>query len=98
MQSELILKEVESILEKNKTNTLPANEYKEKLINEHKDFYEAYPGIFDMSMNGTMDIDRLKFMLSMTDKINNKEISEHDASVEVGQMLVDDFVKPSLTK
>ena len=98
MKSELILKEVKSILEKNKTNTLPETEYKDKLIKEHKDLYEAYPGIFDMSLTNTMEIKRLKFMLSMWDKVDNSEMSEHDASVEVGQMLVDDFVKPSLTK
>lgn len=98
MKSEVILKEVESILEKNKSNTLGTEQYKQKLISEHKDLYDAYPGIFDMSMNSTMDLDRLKYMLSMADKIDNKEMTEHDASVEVGQMLVDDFVKPSLTK
>ena len=41
MKSDLILKEVESILEKNKSNTLPLNEYKEKLTREHKDLSEA---------------------------------------------------------
>jgi|SaaInlStandDraft_1057018.scaffolds.fasta_scaffold280210_1 hypothetical protein len=98
MKSDLILKEVESILEKNKSNTLPLTEYKEKLTKEHKDLSEAYPGIFDMSMNNTMDLERLKFMLSMWDKVDNSEMTEHDASVEVGQRLVDDFVKPSLNK
>ena len=38
----------------------------------------------------------------MTDFLNkqdkNKEITEHKASVEVGQILVDEIVKPQLDK
>ena len=34
----------------------------------------------------------------MAEKVKNKDIQEHDASVAVGQRLVDDIVKPQLKK
>ena len=37
-------------------------------------------------------------MVSMAAKVRNNEISEHDASVKVGQVLVDEIVKPQLEK
>ena len=41
-------------------------------------------------------IERLLYMLQMAERVENKEIAEHDASVAVGQRLVDDIVKPQL--
>ena len=41
---------------------------------------------------------RLEYMINMAEKVENKEMKEHDASVAVGQVLVDDIVKPSLEK
>ena len=98
MESNKIIEYVEKIMESNKNNKLPKEKYIENLKIEHKDLYETYPGIFQMCCDNTMDINRLKKMLNMSDKINNNTITEHDASVKVGQMLVDDFVKPSITK
>ena len=35
-------------------------------------------------------------MLGLAQKVKNDELSEHDASVQVGQILVDQIVKPQL--
>ena len=43
-----------------------------------------------------IDIDRLEFMFNMSQKVKDNKVSEHNASVEVGQRLVDDIVKPQL--
>ena len=51
-----------------------------------------------MCIDGSMDIERLTYMINMIKQAKSNSISEHDASVEVGQRLVDDFVKPSLNK
>ena len=37
-------------------------------------------------------------MLEMNTKVRNNEITEKDGSIQVGQVLVDDIVKPSLKK
>ena len=39
---------------------------------------------------------RLKYMIDMARRVQKKDIAEHDASVAVGQRLVDDIVKPQL--
>ena len=51
--------------------------------------------IFDDKFNYE-GLNRLKYMLVMADKVKNSNMSEHDASVAVGQRLVDEFVIPTL--
>ena len=45
---------------------------------------------------GGMDIERLTYMINMVKKVKSNEISDHDASVKVGERLVDEFVNPKL--
>ena len=75
------------------------NKYDEILKNDFKDLYDKYTSIFDLIRNNTIstiDIDRLEFMFSMSQKVKDNKVTEHNASVEVGQRLVDDIVKPQL--
>ena len=37
-------------------------------------------------------------MLNLANKVKNNVLSEHQASVQVGQILVDDIVKPQMDK
>jgi len=60
---------------------------------------KKYSAIFAIFKNNRMtpkDMDRMKFMLTKAAEVRNGGISEHDASVAVGQVLVDDIVKPQL--
>ena len=62
-------------------------------LNEH------YPAIFRVIFNPNFNINsmgRLKYMINMARRVHTKDIAEHDASVAVGQRLVDDIVKPQL--
>lgn len=75
------------------------NKYDEILKNDFKDLYGKYTSIFDLIRNNklsSLDIDRLEFMFSMSQKVKDNKVTEHNASVEVGQRLVDDIVKPQL--
>ena len=45
-----------------------------------------------------MDLTTLEYMVNMAQQVKNKNKTQHDASVEVGQKLVDDFVRPVLPK
>ena len=47
-------------------------------------------------MMGTLEISRLEFMLKMIQDIKKKKVTKHEASVVVGQELVDNIVKPEL--
>lgn len=73
--------------------------YDEILKNDFKDLYDKYTSIFDLIRNNklsSIDIDRLEFMFNMSQKVKDNKVTEHNASVEVGQRLVDDIVKPQL--
>lgn len=95
MDTSKILTTVDEITQKLKTNG-KTDTYIEQLKEEYNELYDTYPAIFKMTCDGTMDIKRLKFMLNMKNNIDNNKITEHDASVEVGQLLVDEIVKPQL--
>ena len=68
----------------------------EVLKEEFKDLNEKFPTIFSKVVDGTMEMGRLKFMLKMIRDIENQKISKHQASIVVGQELVDNIVKPQM--
>ena len=53
--------------------------------------------LFERVMQGDLNMQQLDYMLAMIDKVNGGE-DYHNASVEVGQKLVDVYVKPMLDK
>jgi hypothetical protein len=63
----------------------------------YKGFKKKYPILFDLACRSgqTMDIETLSFMLDMLDKVNNKETTQEDASVVVGQQVFNKFVDVS---
>lgn len=64
-------------------------------------FANKYRSLFVMILNKYTDdqfIVNLKRMLSIKDKVDNNNLSQEDASVQVGTMLVDKYVKPKLDK
>jgi hypothetical protein len=73
--------------------------YKNNLFNKYKNINDSYPAIFTMIFNPKFNLhsyNRLKYMINMALKIEKNDITEHDASVAVGQKLVDEIVKPQL--
>lgn len=75
--------------------------YDSTLKTQFPELYDRYTAIFDLLRNNKVTnetIDRLEYMFSMSKKVADNKVSEHDASVEVGQRLVDDIVKPQLDK
>lgn len=62
---------------------------------------DTYPSIINIVASRNFDMEgvkRLEYMILMAQKVERKEVKEHDASVAVGQVLVDDIVKPALEK
>lgn len=60
----------------------------------HKEFYENFGILAEKACQRNFDRKRFEFMLAMRAKVVSQDISQHDASVVVGQELVDAFVKP----
>ncbi len=87
MDPELISKIAYTIKNSNLANK------KKVFESEYKEFAKAYPTLFDMccSSNAT-DWHHLDMMIAMLKQINKKQITNHVASVHVGQKLYDAFV------
>jgi len=76
-----------------KIDALSIEAIKERL----PEFARDYPQLFEM-VTGTEEYHKnsLQTMLSMLDKMAAGDLSQHQASVIVGQRLVQSFVKPQL--
>lgn len=59
------------------------------------EFIELYPELFKKIIRG-QDLTPIQSMLSMLDRMGEGRISQHQASVIVGQKLVDRYVTPQL--
>jgi len=59
-------------------------------------FAESYPVLFEMSTQDNFDIKYLEYMLHLRNQIDNTNLSQHDASAKVGQMLYDGYVKDKI--
>ena len=81
---------------KNKKTTKDV--FKAKMEKEHPFLAENYGAILNIAVGESYNYTRLKEMLTLANKVKNNEIKEHDASVQVGKILVDEIVKPSLEK
>ena len=57
-------------------------------------FPKQYPRLYSMCTSPAFDMNVLQKMLDAKQQMENSEVSEHEASVNVGQVLVDKYVKP----
>tara|TARA_Y100000389_G_scaffold85335_1_gene82034 strand:- start:5609 stop:5881 length:273 start_codon:yes stop_codon:yes gene_type:complete len=71
---------------------------KDELKNMYADFVEQKPQLFDMICSHNCDDIMLNKMLKLHSKVTTGELSQHDASVKVGQHLVDKYVVPEVEK
>lgn len=84
---------IETISEGVKRSSLDNDKKKEIFFDKYADFADKYPTLFDMCFDEKFDISKLRFMLDLRDRVNKKKLTQHDASVEVGKKLVDEFVR-----
>ena len=61
------------------------------------DFCESYPSIFAMvTRPGGFDYQSMSLMIKMLEKMGNRSLSQHEASIRVGKHLLDKFVTPQI--
>jgi hypothetical protein len=77
---------------------LSHEEFKDKMRDDHKQLFDTQNFIFNRSVDGTMDPTVFSYMISKAKDVKRNKISNHDASKDVGQKLVDTFIKPNLKK
>jgi hypothetical protein len=65
---------------------------------QFSDYQKEFPRIFAMLLTRTYPADMLEMMLQQLESVEDGRTSQHNASVHVGTVLVDQFVKPQLGK
>ena len=73
-------------------------DFDEKVRQQFSHFENKYPALFKKLINQDCDQEQLEFVLNRLEQVRTGTKSQHDASVEVGQVLVDKYVKPELEK
>lgn len=96
LDADKIWKSVKQIYDSKLLNTEPQKIFEDRMQLEHDYLYSNCPGLLSMCCSDSCDLKMIRFMLDNMIKIQKKELSEHDASVKVGEVLVEDFVKPQL--
>ena len=69
-----------------------------EMENTYSSFNNNAKSIFNLCISGKMDIQILYYMINQAENIKNNTISSYDASVKVGEKLVDKIIKPKLEK
>lgn len=88
--------EVKKIIEEIQNSKI---EDKDKYYGEkYPDFKKLNPVMFEMSCAGKMDMSKFDYMAKLLNQIKMAEITQYDASAEVGQMLFKEFVEPIVPK
>ena len=92
-------KEIYRLFLKNEvTKELSKEQFIKNIRVKYSELNTNYPSIINISASQNYDEKRLTYMLNMAHKVSNNEISEKNASVKVGQLLVDEIIKPQLDK
>lgn len=60
------------------------------------EFARDYSNLFEMVLKPGYNKHTLKTMLSMLDRMGNGELTQHQASMVVGERLANTFIKPNL--
>lgn len=64
---------------------------------KYENFKNKYPKLYEMACNSeSIDIDNLKFMISMLKQMQNNTVSQFDASASVGQFLYDKYIHDNI--
>ena len=81
------------LIEKYQTEGLTTEQIKDKVPT----FVRDYKNLFEMvTQPGGYNKQSLKTMLAMLDRMGTGELTQHQASVIVGQRLADTYIKPNL--
>ena len=64
---------------------------------KYANFKTKYPKLFEMACsNEPMEMANLDFMLSMLSKMKSENMTQHDASVHVGQFMYDKYIHENI--
>lgn len=94
LQIQALVRDMDESLRKHKKiKTTHPDIWRKLIVKENERLYTEFPTIFEKHIEGKLD-ETFFYMLQMRRKIETGEMTEHDASVAVGQKLFNRFVAP----
>ena len=94
------VKEIQNNLYKFKNKKAYENmtfeEFKSEMENKYNELYTSFNFIFNRTISGELDINMFSFMIKKAKSVQKNNISNYNASKEVGTKLVDTFIKPHI--
>lgn len=70
---------------------------KAKFQDEYADFAKDHPVLFEMACSADFDFERFNHMINLKKSIDEGKMTQHDASVKVGGLLYNEYVKDKIT-
>jgi len=98
LEIKVLHKKYQDYSNKKKYTNLSPEEFVKEMENDHPIIKHNFNSIFIQCVNGQMDLNVITYMINQAKNIQKNKVSNHDASVNVGQKLVDTFIKPNLEK
>jgi hypothetical protein len=66
------------------------------VASQFANYQEEFPRIFEMLITRNYRREFLEMMLQQLERVEQGAVSQHDASIKVGTILVDEIVKPQI--
>ena len=92
----IIIKEIDNIILNLKKKKITDKKLiEDHFWDKHEDLMNTYPFLVCQIIEGA-DRSMLNYMLQTIEEIDKGKIDQADADVEIGQKIVDDYIKPQL--
>lgn len=90
------MNQLKLVLNEMKASTLIGDEKEMYFVKKYTEVSDKYPMVIKRACVEGFDYSKMFWMINKQNEVQNKMLSQHDASVEVGECLVNDHVKPLL--
>jgi len=95
-QSKELLSDYNDYSSKKKFKEYDYEKFESEMITTYSYLHKNINTIFNLCICGDMNLKILTYMINSAKDIKKNKISNYDASVKVGNVLVDTFVKPKI--
>lgn len=85
---------LKKVLLEMEASLLKEKEKEEYFVTKYKTVADEYPMIIKKACEPDFDYSKIFWMLDKKLEVDSQRLSQHDASVEVGEVLVNEYIKP----
>ena len=97
-QSKDLLNNYKDYKSKKKFKDFDDEKFKSEMTNTYSYLNTNTKSIFNLCLNGKMDLQMLYYMINQAKNIKNETLTSHEASIKVGEKLLEKIIKPKLEK